>query len=112
MPEKIIGTLTLSILKSIHTLISPIDSYKLCSVATPRHPKPLQPEYHIYIVTFILDLQRVSFYSIIDFLYHSSTTKLLPSLILVKGLIRALRPHTYIGDRHQPCGCCGAQIYA
>ena len=85
MPEKIIGTLTLSILKSVHTLISPIFSYKFYSVATPRHPKPFPLENHGCIVALISDLQRVSFYSITDFLYHSFTTELILSLILIKG---------------------------
>jgi hypothetical protein len=84
MPEKIIGTLTSSILKSVHTLISPIFSYKLYSVATPGHPKPLPLENHVRIIALTPDLQRVSFYSIIDFLNHSSTIKLIPSLILIK----------------------------
>jgi hypothetical protein len=41
LPEKIIGTLTLSILNSVYTLISLIFFYKLSSVATPGHSKPL-----------------------------------------------------------------------
>jgi hypothetical protein len=69
MPEKIIGTLTSSILKSVHTLISLIFSYKLN---------------HVRIIALMPDLQRVSLYSIIDFLYHSSTTELIPSPILIK----------------------------
>jgi len=84
VPKKIIGTLTLNILKSVHILISLIIFYKLCSVATLRHPKPLPLENHVGIVALIPDLQRVSFYSIIKFLYHSSTTELIPSLILIK----------------------------
>jgi hypothetical protein len=40
MPEKMINTLTSSILKSVHTLISLIFSYKLYSVATPGHLIP------------------------------------------------------------------------
>ena len=68
----------------MHTLISPIFSYKLYLVATPRHPKPLPLENHVYIIALTPDLQRVSFYSIVDFLYHSSATRLLLSLILVK----------------------------
>jgi hypothetical protein len=83
--KKMIGTLTLSILKSVHTSISPIFFYKLCSMATPGHPEPLLLENHVRIVALTLDLQRVSFYSVTDFLYHSSTTELLPSLILIKG---------------------------
>jgi hypothetical protein len=82
--EKIIGTLTSSILKSVHTSISLIFSYKLYSVATPRHLKPLLLENHVCIIALTLDLQRVSFYSITDFLHYSSTTKLIPSLILIK----------------------------
>jgi hypothetical protein len=79
-----IGTLTLSIFKSVYTLISPIFPYKLYSVATPRHLEPLLLENHVRIIALTPDLQRVSFYSLIDFLYHSSTTELIPSLILIK----------------------------
>jgi hypothetical protein len=95
VPENLIGTLTSNILKSAYTLISPISFYKLCSVATPRHPEPLLLENHVRIVALTPDLQRVSFYNVTGFLYHSTTTELLLSLILIKGLIRALRPHTY-----------------
>jgi hypothetical protein len=54
-------------------------------MATPRHPKSLLLENHVRIVTLTSDLQRVSFYNITDFLYYSSTTKLLLFLILIKG---------------------------
>jgi hypothetical protein len=84
VPEKMIGTLTSSILKSVHTLISPIFSYALYSVATPGHPEPLPLENHVRIIALTPDLQRVSFYSITDFLHHSSTTELIPSPILIK----------------------------
>jgi len=57
VPEKMIGTLTSSILKSVHTLISPIFSYKLYSVATPGHPEPLPLEIHVRIIALT---QRVS----------------------------------------------------
>jgi hypothetical protein len=90
VPEKIIGTLTLSILKYIHTLISPIFSYKLYSVATPGYPKLLSLENHVRIIALTPDLQRVSFYSLIDFLHHSSTTELIPSPILYKGVLSEL----------------------
>jgi hypothetical protein len=85
VPEKIIGTLTSSILKSIHTSMSPIFFYKLYSVATPGHPEPLPLEIHVRIIALTPDLQRVSFYSIIDFLYYRSTTELILFLILIKG---------------------------
>jgi hypothetical protein len=84
MPGKAMGTLALSILKSVYTSISLIFSYKLYSMATPGHPKPLPLENHIRIIALTPNSQRVSFYNIIDFLYHSSTTKLIPSLILIK----------------------------
>jgi hypothetical protein len=54
--EKIIGTLTLSILKSVHTLIFPIFSYKLYSVATSRHPKLLLLENYVCIIALMSDL--------------------------------------------------------
>jgi hypothetical protein len=56
VPEKIIGTLTSNILKSVHTLISLIFFYKLYSVATPRYPKLLLLENYIYIVALTPDL--------------------------------------------------------
>jgi hypothetical protein len=68
----------------MHTSISPIFSYKLYFIATPRHPEPLPLENHVRIVALTPDLQRVSFYSVTDFLHYSSTTELLLSLILVK----------------------------
>jgi hypothetical protein len=80
-----IGTLTLSILKSVHTSMSLIIFYKLCSMATPAHLKPLLLENHVCIVALTPDLQRVSFYSVTEFLYHSSTTELILSLIFIKG---------------------------
>ena len=85
MPKKMVDTLTLSILKSIHTLISLIIFYKLYSIATPRYPKPLLLENHVGIVALMPSLQRVSFYNITKFLYHSLTTELILSLILIKG---------------------------
>jgi hypothetical protein len=68
----------------MHTIISRIFSYKLYSVATTGHLEPLLLENHVRIVAPTPDLQRVSFYNVIDFLYHSSTTELIPSLILIK----------------------------
>ena len=55
----------------MHTLIFPIIFYKLCSIVTLGHPEPLLLENHIHIVALTPDLQRVSFYSITDFLYHT-----------------------------------------
>jgi hypothetical protein len=55
-------------------------------MATPGHPKPLPLENHVRIIALTPDLQRVSFYSVTGFLYHSSTTELIPSLILINEL--------------------------
>jgi hypothetical protein len=85
VPEKMIGTLTSSILKSVHTLMSPISFYKLYSVATPEHLELLLLENHVRIITLTPDLQRVSFYTITDFFHHSSSIELILSLILIKG---------------------------
>ena len=70
----------------MHTLISHI-FYKLCSVAIPRHPKPLPLENH---VTLTPNLQGASIYSVLEFLYYSSTTKLILFLILYKGVLSEL----------------------
>ena len=95
MPEKILGTLTSSIFKSVHNLVSPIISYLLYSLATPGHPEPIQLENHVRIIALTLDLHTVSFCGVIDFLHYSSTTELLLSLMLMKVLVRALISRTY-----------------
>ena len=84
----------------MHTLISLINFYKLCSVATPRYPKPLLLENRIYIVALTPDLQRVSIYSIIAFLYYSFHHRAYTIPNTYKGVIRALRPHCDAGNRH------------
>jgi hypothetical protein len=53
----------------MHNLIYLIIFYKLYSIATLKHLKPLLLENRIYIVALTLNLQRVSFYSIIVFLH-------------------------------------------
>jgi hypothetical protein len=68
----------------MHTLISPIFSDKLYSVATPGHPEPLLLENHVRIIALTPDLQRVSFYSITNFLYYNFTAEFILSLILIK----------------------------
>jgi hypothetical protein len=85
VPGKIIGTLTSSILKFVYTLISLTFSYELYSVATPGHSKPFLLENHGRIIDLTPDIQRVSIYNIIDFLYYSSIIKRIVSLILMKG---------------------------
>jgi hypothetical protein len=53
-------------------------------MATPRHPEPLALKNYVRIIALTPNLQSVSFYSVINFLYHSSTTELIPSPILIK----------------------------
>jgi hypothetical protein len=48
------------------------------------YPKPLLLENHVHIITLTPNLQRVSFYNIINFLCYSSTAELIISLILIK----------------------------
>jgi hypothetical protein len=78
------GTLNLSISKSVHTSIYPIFLRYSCSLATSEHPEPLPLENCVGVVALTLDLQRVSFYSALEFLQHSSTIDLLLYLILIK----------------------------
>jgi hypothetical protein len=61
-------------------------------VATPGHPEPLLLGNHVHIIALTPDLQRVSFYSIIGFLDHSSHHRAYTIPNTYKGVIRALRP--------------------
>ena len=94
VPRKTIGTLTSSILNSVHTPMSPIFLYKLCLVATPKHSQTFLLENYVRIVAFAPDLQKVSFYSTIELLTcsHSSTLQLLLLLIFMKGSFTNVRP--------------------
>ena len=85
-----IGTLTLSVLKSIHILISLIIFYKLYSVITLGYIKLLLLENRIHIVALTHNLQRASFYYIIRFLYHSSITELILILNTYKEVLSEL----------------------
>ena len=80
-----IGTLTLSKLNFVQTLISLIILYKLYSIVTPSHPKPFILENYVHIITFRPDLQAASFYNIRKFLLYSSIIELIIFLILIKG---------------------------
>jgi hypothetical protein len=85
LPEIMIGTLTSSIFKSEHILISFMISCKLYFVATPGHPKPFPLENYRHIIALTPNLQKVSFYSIIEFHHHSPTTKLILILKYTNG---------------------------
>jgi hypothetical protein len=80
----------------VHTSISLIIFYKLRSVTTLRRPESILLENHIHIVALTPDLQKVSFYSITDFFYHSSTTKPILSLILYKRILSEALSLTHI----------------
>jgi hypothetical protein len=67
-------------------------------MATPGHPRPLVLENHVHIVALTPDLQRVSFYSITEFLYYSSTTELILSLILYQGVLSELQGLTIMQE--------------
>jgi hypothetical protein len=54
VPEKMSGTLTSSILTSVYTLVPPIFSQKLYSVATPGVSKSLLLENYVRIVALRL----------------------------------------------------------
>jgi hypothetical protein len=90
--EKLISTLTSSILKSVHTVASPIIFDKLYYMTTPDCLKCFRSKNYVQIVILTPNLQRVSFCSVIDSLYHSLTNTLLLPLIPMEGFIRALRP--------------------
>jgi len=85
VPENLTGTLTLSIIKSMHNAIPFIIFRRLYSVATPEHPKRLRLKKLRSRRRLPFDLQRVSFYIVTDFLYHSCTTKLALSQKLIEG---------------------------
>ena len=63
------------------------------NLATPGYPEPLLLENHVCIVALTPDLQRVSFYSVIGFLYHSFYYRAYTIPNTYKGVIQALRPH-------------------
>jgi hypothetical protein len=68
VPRKITGTLTLSNLGSVHTLVFTIILYKSCAIATPKHRDPSHLENYVRIIVFALVLQRASFSWVIKFL--------------------------------------------
>ena len=62
-----------------------ISLYASRFIATPKHLEPLFLKNYIYVVALVPDLQRVSFHSVIEFLYYSSTIELLLLLIPING---------------------------
>ena len=68
----------------MHTLMYSISFNKFCSVATLGHPETFPLPNHLRIVAVALDFGKGLHYSVIKFLYHSSTIKLLLLLIRTK----------------------------
>ena len=92
MPRKLKGTLTLNILKSVHTSNYPILFSKLYTVATPEHSRPLLLENYIYDIALAPNLQVVSFYYIRELSNYSSTNKFLLLLLLIEGSYPIIKP--------------------
>jgi hypothetical protein len=85
--EKMIGTLTSNKSNSMHTLMSSIFVFMLCSTANDKHFTPNLLKNYTHIIAFTPDLQRISFYSITKFFHHGFTTKLILSLILYNKVL-------------------------
>ncbi len=84
MPRKTMGTLTSNNLDSVHTSIFPIVLCKSCAVATLEHRDPSQLENDLRILAFVPDLRSLLL-TIIEFLYHNTTTKLALLLELIRS---------------------------
>jgi hypothetical protein len=67
-------------------------------VAILGHLEPFPLENHIRIIALTLDLQKVSLYSIIDFLHYNVTTELIPSPMLYKGVLSEFSDLTTISE--------------
>jgi hypothetical protein len=67
VPRKIIDTLTLSNLKSVHTLIFTIILYKAYSVATLEPLEPFPLNNYVRVVALAPDLQAASFHNAREF---------------------------------------------
>jgi len=60
MPEKMTGTLTLDISKTLHISMHPKLLYRSYSLATIKHPKPLLLESYLDVAVLVPDLYNVS----------------------------------------------------
>jgi hypothetical protein len=85
MLRKLRGTLTLSNLNSMYTLIQLIILCKSYSVATLEPLKPLLLNNYVRVVTLTPDLRAASFHDAREFFHYSSVINLLLLLILMKG---------------------------
>jgi hypothetical protein len=84
MPEKMVGTLTLSNLNSVHTSIKPKNLYKSYSVATIEALESLLIKIYVRVVASGPDLRAASFHDARDFFDYSFAIKLLLPLVLTK----------------------------
>jgi hypothetical protein len=100
VPENITGTLTSSDYNSAHTSSFTTIMYKQYTVAIFKDPGRLLPINYVCIVALAPNLQRASFYSVIEFLPYSTTIKLLPLHNTHKGVNRYARHPTTRGSHH------------
>ena len=84
MPEKMIGTLTLSNLNSVHTSIKRKNLCKSYPVATLEALEALPLKNYVRVVAFGPDLRAASFHDAREFFDYSSAIKLLLLLMLIK----------------------------
>jgi hypothetical protein len=84
VPEKMIGTLTLSNLNFVHTSIKPKNLCKSYSVATLEALKALPSKNYLRVVAYGPGLQAASFHDAREFFDHSPAIKLFLLLILTK----------------------------
>jgi hypothetical protein len=82
--EKIIGTLALSIVKSVHTLSSLMFSFKLYSIATPGHSRSFRLKKSRSRRRPHACFTKSLLYNVIDFFYLSCTTEPILSLKRIK----------------------------
>jgi hypothetical protein len=75
------STLTRSISTSIHFLKILHVFHNLCLIANSGHFGTLLLEIYIRLVVLTPDFQKVLVYSVIEFLYYSSTTEILVLLM-------------------------------
>jgi hypothetical protein len=84
VPEKMIGTLTLSNLNFVHTSMNPKNSCKSDSVATLEALDALPSKNYVRVVAREPNLRAASFHDARDFFDYSFAIKLLLLLIPTK----------------------------
>jgi hypothetical protein len=85
VPRKKTSTLNVSNSHSVHTSIFPIVLYKSYSVAGLEYVILPTKKTYLPLAAFAPDLRRALFHSVVEFLHHSTTTKLIPLFELNRG---------------------------